>query len=89
MQNNKIELSEELENAVYEKFIQLTSLKQKLIVYAKLMHGNIFKAYNNDIFGLNKRTITKIYRTFIDSLKEKVNGKNSKKKNKQKSKTCY
>lgn len=60
----------DLQDKVYDAFCKL-SLESKLIVYARLVHGNMFKAQNNDLFGLNRRTVSKSYRTFIDSIKDK------------------
>lgn len=59
----------DLQDKVYTAFTKL-SLESKLIVYARLVHGNMFKAQNNDLFGLNRRTVSKIYRAFIDSVKD-------------------
>lgn len=72
MINNKtIELSPKIENAVYSVF-QSLPLKSKLVIYAKFVHGNSFKAQNNDLFGLNKRAISKIYREFIEEVRERL-----------------
>lgn len=46
------------------------SLEEKLVVYAKLVHGNVFRAQNNDLFALNKKSINKIYRSFLDLVRE-------------------
>jgi len=69
-------IPEELQALVYSKFTTLP-LESKLIVYARLAHGNMFKAQNNDLFGLNRRMVSKIYRSFIESLKEERSGKAS------------
>ena len=65
----KIQIPEEIQELVYNKFRALP-LKSKLIVYSKLIHGNSFKPQNNDMFNLNRRTISKIFRLFMDSIKE-------------------
>lgn len=65
----KIKIPEELQAQVYSKFCDLP-LENKLVVYARLVHGNMFKAQNNDLFGLSRRVVSKIYRSFIESLKE-------------------
>jgi hypothetical protein len=65
----RITIPNNIQELVYSKFKAL-SLKNKLIVYSKLLHGNSFKPQNNDLFGLTRRTISKIFRTFIDSIKE-------------------
>jgi hypothetical protein len=69
MYQPKVNVPEELQTIVYQKFSKLP-LENKLVVYARLVHGNMFKAQNNDLFGLNRRIVSKIYRSFIDSLKE-------------------
>ena len=89
IQQEKIVIPEDIQEAVYQKFVKLP-LKSKLVVYAKLIHGNSFKPQNNDLFGLNRRSISKIFRTFIDSLKEdenvtKANSKSGKSKRKNSS----
>ena len=65
----RIQIPEEIQELVYNKFRALP-LKSKLIVYSKLIHGNSFKPQNNDLFGLNRRSISKIFRSFIDNVKE-------------------
>jgi len=69
MYQQRTKIPEELQALVYSKFIALP-LESKLVVYARLAHGNMFKAQNNDLFGLNRRTVSKIYRSFIETLKE-------------------
>jgi hypothetical protein len=72
--NQKIQLSPKIEDKVYSRFIGLP-LKHKLIVYAKLIHGNSFKSQNNDLFGLNRRMVGTIYRSFIDTLRSDFDAK--------------
>jgi len=69
MYQQRTKIPEELQTLVYSKFVALP-LESKLVVYARLAHGNMFKAQNNDLFGLNRRTVSKIYRSFIETLKE-------------------
>lgn len=69
MYNQKTKLPEELQAQVYARFVTLP-LESKLVVYARLAHGNMFKAQNNDLFNLNRRLVSKIYRSFINSLRE-------------------
>jgi len=71
MYEEKIEIPIEIENKVYEKFCMLP-LKSKLVVYAKLMHGPSFRTQNSDMFGLNKKSTSRIFRKFIESLKEEI-----------------
>jgi hypothetical protein len=68
MSNQKTKIPDELKSIIYDKFGELP-IESKLVVYARLAHGNMFKAQNNDLFGLNRRVVSKIYRSFIDSLK--------------------
>lgn len=75
-------------DVIYRKFKKLP-IKQRLIVYAKIMHGNSFKAYNNDLFGINRRNVVNTYRNFINDLKDEfdVTKKNNKTQNKRKEKS--
>jgi hypothetical protein len=89
MQQDKIQIPDNLKDIVLQKFIKLP-LKNKLVIYAKFVHGNSFKPQNNDLFGLNRRSISKIYRSFIDSLKDINNVKNANSKsNKLKAKKSF
>jgi hypothetical protein len=67
----RISIPEEIQELVYNKFRALP-LKSKLIVYSKLIHGNSFRPQNNDFFNLNRRSISKIFRSFIDNIKEET-----------------
>ncbi len=67
----KIQIPEDLKDLIYESFRDLP-LKNKLVVYSKLLFGNSFKPTNNDFFDLNRRSTSKIFRTFIDNVKEKA-----------------
>ena len=69
MTHQKTRIPDELKEIIYSKFNDLP-LQSKLVVYARLTHGNMFKAQNNDLFGLNRRIVSKIYRSFIDLLKK-------------------
>lgn len=71
MYEEKIRISTEIEDKVYEKFSMLP-LKSKLVVYAKLMHGPSFRSQNNDMFGLNKKSTSRIFRKFMNTLKEEI-----------------
>lgn len=68
MIQQKTTIPQELQNRVYQKFTELP-LEHSLVVYARLVHGNMFKAQNGDLFGLNRRLVSKIYRAFINSIK--------------------
>jgi len=76
MLEQKTKIPEELQAKVYARFIKLP-LESKLVVYARFVHGNMFKAQNNDLFGLNRRAVSKIYRSFIDLLREDHDTANS------------
>lgn len=76
MLQQKTRLADDLQDKVYLKFLSLP-LESKLVVYARLVHGNMFKAQNNDLFGLNRRTVSKIYRGFIESVGEDYADKRS------------
>jgi len=67
----KTQIPQELQNKIYRKFTDLP-FSASLVVYARLVHGNAFKAQNGDLFGLNRRLVSKIYRAFIDSLREEL-----------------
>ena len=66
------QINQEMQDRIYQRFLSLP-LKSKLVIYAKFVHKTSFKAQNNDMFGLNRRSVGKIYRFFIDSLKEDFN----------------
>lgn len=77
-----------MQDKIYGKFCKLP-LRHKLVVYAKLVHGNSFKPQNNDLFGLNRRLVSGIFRSFIESLKEKLDAKeDTTTTDKHKSKRC-
>lgn len=65
----RVQIPKEIQNLVYNKFRSLP-LKSKLVVYSKLIHGNSFKPQNNDLYGLNRRSISKIFRSFIENIRE-------------------
>jgi len=77
MINQFNDIDQDIQDKIYKRFLTLP-LKSKLVIYAKIFHKNSFKAQNNDLFGLNRRSVGKIYRSFIDSLKEDFDvGKNN------------
>lgn len=67
--NSKTKLSPDIENKLLSLFISLP-LADRLILYAKFVHGGNFKAQNGDLFGLNRRLSTKIYRSFLEKSRE-------------------
>lgn len=68
-------LPDVVQDAIITIFSKLP-LKNKLIVYTRLIHGVLFKVNNNDIFNINKHTPTVVYKQFIDTLTERVNNGN-------------
>jgi len=62
-------LSPDLENKVSSLFTSLP-LEHRLILYAKFVHGGNFKAQNGDLFNLNRRLTTKIYKSFIGEMRK-------------------
>lgn len=84
--SDKIEIPAEMQTKIYKKFCSLP-LRNKLVVYARLVHGNSFKPQNNDMFGLNRRLVSNIFKAFTDSLKDEFNvSKKNRKKSKPKTK---
>jgi len=67
--NLKTELSPDLEKKITSLFISLP-LEDRLVLYAKFVHGGNFKAQNGDLFGLNRRLTTKIYKSFLKETRE-------------------
>ena len=65
-------ISKELEKSFFAKFKRLP-LRMKLVVYAKIKHGNQFRTQNNDMLGLNRRNINKMYATFLNSIRNDIN----------------
>ena len=67
--NSKTSLPPDLEHKIISLFISLP-LEHRLVLYAKFMHGGNFKAQNNDLFGLNRRLTTKLYKSFLTEVRE-------------------
>lgn len=77
-------LPEFVQNAILKEFSSL-SVKHKLIVYSKLVHGHLFKVTANDLFNINKQTPGIVYRNFIKKISEDLNPKdNNNESNKRK-----
>ena len=64
-----------VQDSLIGEFIQL-STKHKLIIYAKLIHGNLFKVTSNDLFNINKQLPGIVYRQFIKALEADLVGNN-------------
>lgn len=60
-----------VQDAMITIFSQL-SLKHKLVIYSRLIHGFLFKVDTNDIFNINKHTPSLMYNQFISELKSTV-----------------
>jgi len=79
MKNNIInnisidKLPPEVQDAILREFSTL-SLKHKVIVYSKLVHGHMFKVTSNDFFNINKQTPSVVYRTFLRNVTDRVRG---------------
>jgi hypothetical protein len=67
-------LPEFVQDAILKEFSNL-SIKHKLIVYSKLVHGHLFKVTANDLFNINKQTPGIVYRNFIKKISEDLNPK--------------
>lgn len=68
----KTDLPSNIQTKIYEIFAE-QPISHKLVIYAKFMHSSNFKAQNGDLFGLNRRSISKIYRSFIEKVKDIIN----------------
>lgn len=62
-------IPEELQEIIYRKFKELP-LKYRFAIYSKLLHNNSFKPQDNDLFGLNRKSVGKVYNDFIIEIKE-------------------
>jgi len=69
--NLQTNLSKDLENKITNLFSSLP-LENRLVLYAKFVHGGNFKAQNEDLFGLNRRLTTKIYKSFLAGVRKIV-----------------
>jgi hypothetical protein len=62
------ELPESVREVIIMKMKELPVL-EKLIVYSRLTHGNLFKADRVDLFKLNRISIAQVYEKFVNSLR--------------------
>ena len=67
----KTNLSEDLENDILDVFFTMP-LEHMLVIYAKLVHSGNFKPENHDLFRLNRRLSSKVYKSFLASVKEQL-----------------
>lgn len=76
--NNYKPMETDVKDIIYKKFLGL-SLSEKLVIYAKFVNKDTFRIQDNDLFGLNRRSASKIYKSFTNDLREiLVEGKNDK-----------
>jgi len=61
------ELPESVIEAIHIEFNDLC-VQEKLIVYARLIHGNLFKSERSDLIGVNRLSVAKVYDRFIKKL---------------------
>lgn len=79
LQNNIInninidDLPEDVVEAILDEFNEL-GVHEKLIIYSRLVHGNLFKSERVDLFKINKVSISQIYDNFINKIKFKLVG---------------
>ena len=65
------ELPEPVIEAIHEEFKLLTT-QEKLIVYSRLVHGNLLKADRADLFKINTVSVAKVYDRFIEKIKVRL-----------------
>ncbi len=79
LQNNIInnvdlsELPDDVVQAMYEE-LDLLPIKDKLVVMSKIQHGNLIKAERNDVFKINKGSISKTYDAYIHRVRVRLLG---------------
>ena len=77
LQNNIInninidELPESVIEVIVQEFANL-SVQYKLIVYSRLVHGNLFKSERIDLFKVNKVSVAQVYDNFIETIKHEL-----------------
>ena len=65
------ELPESVREAILIEFADLP-VQEKLIVYSRLVHGNLFKSERVDVFKINKISVAQVYEKFINKLKVRL-----------------
>jgi len=65
------ELPELVIDAIHIEFNNL-SIQEKLIVYSRLIHGNLFKSERSDLIGVNRLSVAKVYDKFIKKLQVRL-----------------
>lgn len=64
-------LPEHVQTAILKEFASL-DIKEKLIVYSKLIHGHSFKVVSNDLFNITKHMPNAVFSEFLDSVKIEI-----------------
>ncbi len=59
----------DLQETTFKLFMEL-SLRDKLIIYSKLTHPQTFRPQHKDLFGVTKRYVAKVYKDFIQKVRE-------------------
>jgi len=68
-------LPESVQEAIICEF-KILSIQEKLIVYSRLIHGNLFKSARTDLFKVNKVSVAQVYDKFIQNLKLRLDTDN-------------
>lgn len=68
-------LPDDIKDVILREYA-LLPLKSKLIVYAKLLHGHMFTVNTNDLFNIKKQAPGSVYRLFIKTIKNIIQGNN-------------
>jgi len=76
MNQINFDFPEALQEVVYTEFCNL-SLPEKLVVYAKVVHGTAFKPVNDDLLGLDRKLTAQYYQDFIDKIRTNINAQKS------------
>jgi hypothetical protein len=72
------ELSTSKEEEKIIEYFSTLPLRDRLVVYAKIVHGNAFRIHGQDIFELNKRIVSRIYRSFLEEMRKRLDPRNIK-----------
>jgi len=64
-------LPEDVREAIIDEF-KSRPLKERLIIYSRLLHGYLFKVSCNDLFNISKNVPSKVYNEFIKGLKGRL-----------------
>jgi len=64
----KNSIDDSTKQQIYNEFVVLP-LRDKLVIYSRLLHGNQIQIGPNDVLGLNKSLTNKIYTSFIKKIR--------------------